>query len=376
MYLTTGDNLVGRIEAKDDTSLILETDEHKAYTFRPSLITKFDFLEPPKKPVSKKGGGIDSLPFSFDELRGKSIGTRPIEVRINSGMVFRGTIQGIDADGMKLKVGASSIPISRDVVLNVRIVRPASTPKKQMKETPAKKTDNLDTVIVKSLQSDDWGVPKPDITLVGNIDQENADHIMFTTSDGVKKKIQRAHIVRVIKKTRESYQEIIARYAKPLFCPRDMFLVDLPPGKEGRPFFKVCVDRYEYPNVKDAMPKTNVSYDDARTLCSKRGKRLCKAEEWQYACSGLEGYTYPYGWNPEENKCNTDPEHPEASGARHNCVSKYGGFDMAGNVFEWVTGKNRQPALMGGPKSKCQTKTEGVSGDAKPGMGFRCCKSN
>jgi formylglycine-generating enzyme required for sulfatase activity len=156
-----------------------------------------------------------------------------------------------------------------------------------------------------------------------------------------------------------------------------MFFVDIPPGKQNRPFFKVCVDRYEYPNVKDAAPKINSSYDEARALCSKRGKRLCTADEWQWACSGLEGYTYPYGWNPEKEKCNTDGNRPpEASGVRSNCVSKFGGYDMVGNVFEWVTDGKKQPSVMGGPYSKCQTITGGVGGSAKPQTGFRCCKSN
>ena len=65
-------------------------------------------------------------------------------------------------------------------------------------------------------------------------------------------------------------------------------------------------------------------------------------------CSGIEGYTYPYGWNVEEQKCNSDTRTVEPSGSRHNCVSKFGGYDMTGNIFEWVTGDNAQPMLMGG----------------------------
>ena len=49
---------------------------------------------------------------------------------------------------------------------------------------------------------------------------------------------------------------------------------------------------------------------------------------------------------------------------------------MVGNVFEWVVGPKKQPAMMGGPYSKCQTITEGVGGSAKPQSGLRCCKGN
>ena len=88
------------------------------------------------------------------------------------------------------------------------------------------------------------------------------------------------------------------------------------------------------------------------------------------------GY-HPYGWNRDDNKCNTEGAVVvERSGSRHNCVSKYGGYDMVGNIFEWVTGTNNDPMLMGGPYSKCQTVSPGVGGGAKPQTGFRCCKSN
>lgn len=378
MFLSTRDSLTGRVESKDAESLILETSDGKAFTFRPNLILRYEYLEPPRATPTTGNAktGIDSLPFSFDELRGRRVGKRVLEIRINSGMVFRGTLNEINKEMLKLQVGKSVIPITRDVVVNIRLV-PPQPEKKTSQETKKSVSTKLDTVIVRNPESNDWGKPKPDITYTGRITGETSEDLTINVTGSGSKKIPRGRIVRVVKHSTESYQDVIQRYAKPLFCPKDMFLVDLPPGKQGRPFFKVCVDRYEYPNVKDARPKTNISYDDARTLCHKRGKRLCTSTEWQWACSGIEGYTYPYGWNPEENKCNTDDRlPPEASGARHNCVSKFGGFDMVGNVFEWVTGPENQPSLVGGPNTKCQTITKGVGGSAKPRSGFRCCKSN
>ncbi len=371
--LSTSAILSGRIEAKDDTSLVLESDNGKAYTFKPHLIDRYELLEPPRV-QNHIFTHNDSLPFSYDELRGMKNRDRQLEVRINSGVVFRGLLEEIDAVEMKLKVGNSSIPISRDVVLNIRFVP------LQQKKTAIVKTGTAaqrDTVFVKNTETDDWGKPKADLVYTGTIEGEQGEFLTMTTPDAEERKIPRKNIIRIVKNSDDGFQAVIKKYAAPLFCPDDMFLVDVPPGKPGRPFFKVCVDRYEYPNIAGTIPNVNVSYDEARLYCKKRGKRLCTTREWEAACGGIEGYTYPYGWNPEKDKCNTgDTGSPEQSGARHNCVSKFGGYDMTGNVFEWVTDTNNQPSLMGGPHSKCQTLSEGVGGSPKPRSGLRCCKSN
>lgn len=380
MFLSTGDNLTGTVEMKNDTSLVLETTEGKAFTFRPAIITRYEYLEPPRQStaVNALSSETDSLPFSFDELRSRQVGKRRIEVYLTSGTVFRGQIAQIDSQMLKLQVDNSIIPFTRDVVNRIRMV-PSQTPAKQQLRagTTREKKPTYDTIIVKNTEADESGNPLPDIIHAGTIIADNSDNITISIPGIGKKTIDRKHVVRVIKISAGEYESVIKRYAEPLFCPQEMFLVDLPPGKQDRPFFKVCIDRYEYPNTKDQRPKTGVSYDEARELCRKQGKRLCTAEEWQWGCSGLEGYTYPYGWNPEKHKCNTDDQTlPEPSGARHNCISKFGGYDMVGNVFEWVVGPQKQPALVGGPLAKCQTITEGVGGSAKPRSGFRCCKGN
>ena len=155
-----------------------------------------------------------------------------------------------------------------------------------------------------------------------------------------------------------------------------MMLVDIPPGKAGRPFLKACIDKYEFPNREGTVPQVNVSYAQAQASCLQQGKRLCTAREWQWACAGLDGYTYSYGWNFDKEACNTEGRYPEPSGKRSHCIGKFGAMDMVGNVFEWVTGDDGQPAAMGGPFSKCQTISPGPNGDPKPQTGFRCCKSN
>jgi hypothetical protein len=235
-----------------------------------------------------------------------------------------------------------------------------------------------DTVYVKNPESDEYGKPKPDLLVVGKILRDDKAGVSIILPDNQTIQYSFDQIVRIFRHSSEdSEEDHIKRYARPLFCPPDMVLVDLPPGKANRPFFKVCIDKYEYPNRDGVMPQAGVSFDDAEKLCEKTGKRLCSAEEWQWACSGLEGYLYPYGRVLEKENCNIDGGRAvEPSGNRNKCISKFGAFDMAGNVFEWVRSKDSKPAAMGGPLSKCQTVSSGGSGDPKPTTGLRCCKSN
>jgi hypothetical protein len=235
-----------------------------------------------------------------------------------------------------------------------------------------------DTVYVKNPETDEYGKARPDLLVVGKILRDDKSGVSIMLPDNQTIQYSFDQIVRIFRHSSEdSEEDHIKRYAKPLFCPPDMVLVDLPPGKANRPFFKVCIDKYEYPDRENVVPQVNVSFDDAQKSCEKKEKRLCTVEEWQWACSGLEGYKYPYGSVFEKDNCNTDGGRAiEPSGNRNKCMSKFGAFDMAGNVFEWVRAKDNRAAAMGGPLSKCQTVSAGGSGDPKPTTGLRCCKSN
>lgn len=381
MSLTTGDELIGFVESKDDTSLIFETTDDKPYVFNKKLIDRCDLIDLPKslqKKVvpqqSQDENSPESVPISYDSLLQKKVGNILIEVKISNGSIFKGLLVSIDPATLKINIEGSVIPMSKEVILSIALITPATLKKSAAGisiEGPS------DTVIVKSNVVDDWGKAKSDIVLAGSIVKEDNIGVSIKVTDGTNRLVKQADIIRVIKHSQDNSNDNIIKYAKPLNCPQGMVLVDLPPGMQGRPYFKTCVDKFEYPNTEGSLPQGNLSYTDAQQLCVQQGKRLCTAEEWQWTCSSIDNYTYPYGKTLDENRCNSDASRNlEASGSRINCFSRFGAFDMVGNIFEWVTTSNKQPALMGGPYSKCQTVSPGMGGEAKPISGLRCCKSN
>ena len=165
------------------------------------------------------------------------------------------------------------------------------------------------------------------------------------------------------------------------------------PGEGGCPrgMLRVagfCVDRYEaslvrgdgapwspYQNpghtpvravsVRWAVPQGYIDGDQAAEACLNAGKRLCTDGEWLRACQGPDEATYPYGDERQPGVCNDHralhpaveyfgtgeawifsridnaclnqlPESLEPTGARAECVTAEGAFDMMGNLHEWT----------------------------------------
>ena len=127
---------------------------------------------------------------------------------------------------------------------------------------------------------------------------------------------------------------------------------------------KTCIDVFEFPNRACELPFVWISPTQASVLCELEGKRLCVQEEWIKACrgdpEGKDDWIYAYGNELDLEVCNTnkparslggplcEPEsagsawrtcstNSEPAGSFPRCRSRFGVFDMHGNVAEIMT---------------------------------------
>ncbi len=118
-------------------------------------------------------------------------------------------------------------------------------------------------------------------------------------------------------------------------------------GRCRRPSYLGSFTRDEYYNDPDLAnyPVIWVDWYQAVAYCAWRGARLPTEAEWEYAArGGLEGKKYP--WGNENPVCTAGA----VNGANYDACSEkdpvsvglfapngYGLYDMAGNVWEWVS---------------------------------------
>ncbi|MFO0596478.1 MAG: bifunctional serine/threonine-protein kinase/formylglycine-generating enzyme family protein [Myxococcaceae bacterium] len=150
---------------------------------------------------------------------------------------------------------------------------------------------------------------------------------------------------------------------------------------------EVWVDKYEYPNRAGTAPVTQVDWADAVKLCEGVGKHLCTEAEWEVACKGAQGSAFPYGASFDKARCATKDKkvkRPLNAGARANCKTAEGVFDLSGNVAEWTASELRegqpQRVVRGGSfkqtgdQVSCSARDyllPGIGGAAH--LGLRCC---
>jgi formylglycine-generating enzyme required for sulfatase activity len=85
-------------------------------------------------------------------------------------------------------------------------------------------------------------------------------------------------------------------------------------------------------SVPGVVPSTCLTWFQAEQACAISGKRLLTNQEWQRAAASTPA---------DATICNVSPPShlssgPRATGSAPQCTSKWGVFDMVGNVDEWV----------------------------------------
>lgn len=192
-----------------------------------------------------------------------------------------------------------------------------------------------------------------------------------------------------------------------------------------------CMDRYEAPNHFNGLPFVMFTFDEAKSWCEARNKRLCYDNEWTTACEGQEGWAFPYGNVRVPGRCNDDKEwrlytqgllnlwpsnlvvedlelledfldrvensganpaqaavhirelyQGDPSGLNDECVNAHGVYDLIGNVEEWTERSvGGQAPFSGNLKGRywaesrtCQSNiTSHGDGFRFYEIGFRCC---
>ncbi|MFH0921308.1 MAG: SUMF1/EgtB/PvdO family nonheme iron enzyme [Fibrobacterota bacterium] len=164
--------------------------------------------------------------------------------------------------------------------------------------------------------------------------------------------------------------------ALPPSCPAGMVPVT---PREGRAF---CIDLYEWPNKKGALPLAYVNWYMAYDSCRTYKKRLCETAEWEAACLGPDGSAYPYGNTYEPRVCNTEDNSVRSSGSFTECRSYTGAYDLSGNLREWSNTKaknERHYRVAGGywanrGATQCNASQYSFYPENSfTSVGFRCC---
>jgi serine/threonine-protein kinase len=143
-----------------------------------------------------------------------------------------------------------------------------------------------------------------------------------------------AHLVSINAFYMDIYEVTNARYAD---CV--MTGICSPPHESKSEFRPEYFGNTQYAD----FPVVYVDWSMAQTYCEWRDARLPTEAEWEKAARGTDGRTYPWGEGGDCEHANFDGcvGDTSAVGSYTSGVSPYGLYDMAGNVFEWVSSINK-----------------------------------
>jgi formylglycine-generating enzyme required for sulfatase activity len=99
-------------------------------------------------------------------------------------------------------------------------------------------------------------------------------------------------------------------------------------------------DVYHNDSYYGDYPAILVDWENAKAYCEWVGRRLPTEAEWEKAARGPHARIYPWGNEPPASHLlnyGDNIGHPTAVRSYKDGMSPYGAYDMAGNVFEWVS---------------------------------------
>ncbi len=114
---------------------------------------------------------------------------------------------------------------------------------------------------------------------------------------------------------------------------------------------------------KPTQPVVGVNWHDANAFCKANGKRLPTEAEWERAAKGPKGDHYPWGHKLSPQKANYG-QHVGKTAAFDSYPegkSGFGVYNMAGNVFEWVSDWYQQDYYKHSPSMNPQGPQQGYN---------------